>query len=129
MTTFLDTLEASAKAATPQRIDTSEAVEQNGHTECPWCDGQGEVTADTYTNYDDCAIGVQFFGIGHEHVNAEKYFRLCSPSNILALVRVARASKRCISELQGLCVLADCMPDETAEVLTEIATALDALPK
>lgn len=82
----IERLRGLAERATPQRIDTAETVEKNGHMDCPWCDGQGEVSVDTYTNYDDCAIGVQFFGIGHEHVDAENYFRAVKPAVITGLL-------------------------------------------
>lgn len=89
----LDELERLAKACTPQHIDTSQFVDKNETMSCPWCDGQGDVEVDTYTNYDGVAIGVQFFGVGNEFGNAEKYFRACKPETILALVRVAKAAE------------------------------------
>ena len=59
---------------TPQAIDTAERKD-DGTYECPFCGGEGEVDGESYTNFDKVAIGVQFFGVGSEHVRAEKLYR------------------------------------------------------
>jgi hypothetical protein len=59
---------------TPQAIDTAERKD-DGTYECPFCGGEGEVNGESYTNFDKVAIGVQFFGVGPEHVRAEKLYR------------------------------------------------------
>lgn len=67
-------LERLLVKATPQKIETAEQTE-DGDYECPLCQTQGYVEGHTYCNYDGVAIGVQFFGIGDEHVDAEALFR------------------------------------------------------
>ena len=86
----LDHLEALARAATPQDFDSAEGKNQ-GYIECPTCGGDGEVelTAD-YCNYDRAPLGVQFYGIGPEHVAAEAFCRAANPSAVLELIALAR---------------------------------------
>lgn len=86
----LDKLEELARAATPQNFDSAQVLNQ-GHIECPSCDGSGEVelTAD-YCNYDGRALGVQFYGIGPEHRAAEAFYRAANPAAVLQLVALAR---------------------------------------
>lgn len=60
--------------ATPQIIDGAQKTRDEVH-ECPFCSGEGEVDGKTYVNYDHVAIGVQFFGIGAEHLRAEQLYR------------------------------------------------------
>lgn len=74
-----------ALAATPQNFDTAETVD-DGEYECPMCSGDGYLEAKTYTNYDNIALGVQFFGIGDAHKAAEDYYRAANPQTILALL-------------------------------------------
>ncbi|MDR5797206.1 hypothetical protein QCE49_27805 [Caballeronia sp. LZ008] len=94
-------LKAAAKAATPQNIDTAESVErlEGGYIQCPTCHGEGDVEIEAdYCNYDNTAIGVQFYGIGPEHGAAEAYFRAASPANVLALIeRLERAESALLS--------------------------------
>jgi hypothetical protein len=75
-----------AEAATPQNFDTAEIKTAGAFIVCPFCDGEGEVevTAD-YCNYDNVAIGVQFYGVGNHFGNAEAYYRAASPDLILAM--------------------------------------------
>ncbi len=61
--------------ATPQNIDTAQKTHSEDLLECPFCDGDAYVDGKTFTNYDHCAIGVQFFGIGAEHLRAEQLYR------------------------------------------------------
>ncbi len=85
-------LEMLAKAATPQDFDSAEEKIENGYIECPHCGGQGEVEMEAdYCNYDNAAIGVQFYGIGNEFGAAEAYYRAANPTAVLQL----------IAELQG----------------------------
>lgn len=89
----LDKLEALAKAATPQNFDSAQ-IQNQGHIECPTCDGSGEVelTAD-YCNYDGRAIGVQFYGIGPEHRAAEAFYRAANPQAVQQLIALARTAR------------------------------------
>lgn len=90
----LAAIEAAAKAATPQDFDSAELKVDEGSCECPACGGEGsvELTAE-YTNYDNVAIGVQFFGIGHEFGAAEAYYRAAKPAVVLELIRRLRAAQ------------------------------------
>lgn len=90
----LDAIEAAARAATPQDFDSAEDKSTGGWVECPACGGEGsvEVIAD-YLNYDNEALGVQFYGVGNAHVNAEAFYRAVNPAVVLALVNLARHAK------------------------------------
>lgn len=80
-------LKRKAEAVTPQNFDSAEEMAENGYIECPHCGGQGEVELEAdYCNYDGAAIGVQFYGIGHEFGAAEEYYRAANPAAILALI-------------------------------------------
>lgn len=83
----LDALRALAEKATPQDFDSAEYATNNGWIECPHCGGEGavEMTAD-YCNYDGDALGVQFYGIGEAHKNAEAFCRAANPQTILSLI-------------------------------------------
>jgi hypothetical protein len=87
MNNDLQQLKALAMAATPQNFDSAERVDADGYAECPLCHGDGTVElAKGYCNYDGVAIGVEFYGIGDEHKNAEAYYRAANPKAILALI-------------------------------------------
>lgn len=73
ITRAVERLNAAFMAATPQKIKTAEQ-RQNGEYECPLCGGEGSVEAEIYNNYDQVAIGVQFFGVGEDHVRAEELY-------------------------------------------------------
>lgn len=84
----LDAIEAAAKAATPQDFDSAQVANtEEGWIECQTCGGEGsvELTAD-YLNYDGQALGVQFYGIGDPHVNAEAFYRAARPGVVLAMI-------------------------------------------
>jgi hypothetical protein len=90
----LDKLEALARAATPQNFDSAQIKKEGGWSECPTCEGDGTISLGTdYCNYDGAALGVQFYGIGDEHVNAEAYYRAANPATILALINLARRAR------------------------------------
>jgi hypothetical protein len=87
----LDKLEALARAATPQDFDSAQTKRVGGWAECPTCGGDGSVTlGNDYCNYDMAPQGVQFYGIGDEHKNAEAYYRAANPATVLALIALAR---------------------------------------
>jgi hypothetical protein len=86
-------LKRLAEAATPGDLDTCNdppdeygGKDPSGWLECPACGGDGEVEGVTYCNFDHVAMGVQFFGIGNEFINYEKFFRAANPAVILALL-------------------------------------------
>ena len=87
-----------AKACTPQNIDSAERIDKFDTVSCPLCDGDGQVECDTYLNYDGCATGVEFFGVGDEHVNAEKFFRACDPQTVTALLDYIDALEEKVKE-------------------------------
>ncbi|MFF3704741.1 hypothetical protein [Pseudomonas qingdaonensis] len=92
----LDAIEAAAKAATPQDFDSAQvASAEDGWIECPGCGGEGsvELTAD-YLNYDGQALGVQFYGIGDPHVQAEAHYRAARPAVVLAMVEEIRSLRQ-----------------------------------
>jgi hypothetical protein len=72
---IIATLRELFARATPQNIDSAQKKGEGDIYECPFCTGEGYVDCATFTNYDHCAIGVQFFGIGAEHLRAEQLYR------------------------------------------------------
>ena len=90
-------LKRLAELATPQDFDSAQAASEGGWIECPCCGGEGSVEIGIdYLNYDDVAQGVQFYGVGEEHVNTEAYYRAAKPAAVLALIadRDALAAQR-----------------------------------
>ena len=61
-----DTLKALHEAATPGDLSAAEEHTASETVECPCCQGDGEVEAADYCNFDGVALGVQFYGIGQE---------------------------------------------------------------
>ena len=80
-------LRTLALAATPQDYDSAEHKTEGGVVDCPACGGEGSVDLEAdYCNFDDVAIGVQFYGIGEHHGAAESYYRAANPATVLALL-------------------------------------------
>lgn len=101
----LNELERFAKDATPQEIDASEIIEgdEGKIIECPICGGEGYVSLEAdYCNFDDVAIGVQFYGIGNEHGAAERYYRAANPAVVLELVRRLRAASSALESARAM---------------------------
>ena len=83
----IEKLKALALAATPQNFDSAKHKREGGWIECPTCGGDGAVSLGSdYCNYDGAAVGVQFYGIGDEHVKAEAYYRAANPATVLDLI-------------------------------------------
>ncbi len=98
----LANLKAAALAATPQDLDSAEGRAEGGYVECPRCNGDGELEVDaTYWNYDNTAIGVQFFGVGNEFGAAERYLREANPKTMLTLIAHIEAMEKKIAELDS----------------------------
>jgi hypothetical protein len=123
-------LKEAAQAATPQNLDTAQTVERyedGSHITCPTCDGEGyaELNSD-FCNYDGKAIGVQFYGIGPEHLAAEAYFRAASPAAILELIAlIERLTARLTAlESERDALLAAAGKEAVAEPLKQIAEHL-----
>jgi len=85
-----DKLKELALAATALNLDTAETVRDcslDEEWDCPLCDGDGYApSGQDYCNIDSVALGVQFYGIGNEYINAENYFRAANPAAILSLI-------------------------------------------
>ena len=86
---LLAELEEAASKATPQHLDSAGDViraDSGAMIECPVCGGEGYASLENeYCNFDNHAIGVQFYGIGPEFGAAEEYYRRANPSTITAL--------------------------------------------
>lgn len=90
-------LEALASKVGAMALDSAEEVAaQSGRMiECPVCCGEGYTNAENdYCNFDNHAIGVEFYGIGPEFGLAEAYFRKANPATILALLAERAELKR-----------------------------------
>lgn len=89
----IEAIREAALACTPGDLDTvpNPPTEYGGkeedYHECPQCGGEGAVDGVTYCNFDGVAMGVQFFGIGDEHVRYERFFRAANPPAILSLLQ------------------------------------------
>ena len=86
---LLDEMIMARGKATSGRIDTSQYIEKNGCYECPLCDSSGVVDADTFTNFDDAALGVQFFGIGPQHEQWQKAWKVAA-NNTAAIAEILK---------------------------------------
>lgn len=62
----LEKLRELYAAVTLGNLATAERHIASEFIQCPVCDGQGEVEAADYCNFDHKALGVQFYGIGAE---------------------------------------------------------------
>lgn len=88
-------LKRLAEAATPQDFDSAQVSTHDGWIECPACGGEGSVDlGGDYLNYDNEALGVQFYGIGDTHVNAEAYYRAANPAAVLELIAEIEALRK-----------------------------------
>jgi len=66
MTDLSKTLRELAGRATKGDLTTAQRHTPEEWVECPFCQGEGEVSATDYCNFDGKALGVQFYGIGSE---------------------------------------------------------------
>jgi hypothetical protein len=89
MTTLSTQLEALAQKMTPGDLSTAERHIASEYVECPFCAGQGEVEAADYCNFDGVALGVQFYGIGHEFGVHEQVWTLFA-KNIETIIEALR---------------------------------------
>ncbi len=123
-----DKLKELALAATALNLDTAETVRDcslDEEWECPLCDGDGYTPAgQDYCNIDSVALGVQFYGIGNEYINAENYFRAANPAAILALIAQRDELLAVLSKVDATPL--DCWYSSglNAEVATAIAKAV-----
>jgi hypothetical protein len=92
MTPDIAALKEKAEKATPLNLDTAEQHLSGSHT-CPFCDGDGDVSGETYVNFDGAATGVQFFGIGPEFGALEEFVRAANPQAVLALIAALEAAE------------------------------------
>lgn len=106
-----DTLKALHEAATPGDLSAAEEHTASETVECPCCQGDGEVEAADYCNFDGVALGVQFYGIGQEfgaHEALWKYLRNAVPE-ILTLIAERDAMRAALEwyadqMCEGLCL-------------------------
>lgn len=97
-------LKRLAEAATPQNFDSAQVATHEGWIECPTCGGEGSVDlGGDYLNYDNEALGVQFYGIGDAHVNAEAYYHAAKPAAVLALIAEVERLSADNTSLRGSC--------------------------
>ena len=91
---LLAEIEAAAASVGAMALDTAEVIskaEDGQMIECPVCGGEGYASAENdYCNFDNTAIGVEFYGIGPEFGAAEKYFRAAKPANVRAIITELR---------------------------------------
>jgi hypothetical protein len=101
---LLEEIEAAAISAGSMALDTAEVVSKcaDGQMiECPVCGGEGYASAENdYCNFDNHAIGVEFYGIGPEFGAGERYFRAASPATITALITEIRTLRAENAELR-----------------------------
>ncbi|WP_321968885.1 hypothetical protein [Paraburkholderia tropica] len=118
----IDAIEAAARAATPQEIDSAESADHytdGRYVECQACGGEGSVTLEAdFLNYDGEALGVQFYGIGKAPGLAEAYFRAVKPATVLALIAEVRKARTTQQATTG---------DERAAVIEEAARVCDQM--
>ena len=115
-------------AATPQNFDTASHVYTDGEAECPTCGGDGFVAvAKEYLNYDDVALGVQFYGIGEEPGKAEAYYRAVPPALALALLAALEAEKKRADEAEALYKSGDKLRNDALLALNEYEDENDTL--
>ena len=118
-------LEAAANACGPMLIDSAETLTpaNAGVIECPVCSGEGYSSLENdYCNFDNHAIGVQFYGIGSEFGAGERYFRAANPSVIRALLAERAELKRQVEGLKDTLAGASMwMKDVTDKVLYPVS--------
>ena len=119
-------LEELARKVGAMALDSAEeVVTQSGRMiECPACCGEGYASAENdYCNFDNHAIGVEFYGIGPEFGLAEAYFRKASPATILALLaeraELLRDAERLDWFIKECCVM-ECMNGSASPVVYRI---------
>ena len=74
--------------------------------ECPACYGEGMVDAETYVNFDDKPLTVQFYGIGECFGNYQNLFDTAikhAPSIALALIEKHRALEEALELFRSIC--------------------------
>lgn len=100
---LLAEIEDAARNATPQHLDSAEEIikaDSSAMIECPVCCGEGYASLENdYCNFDNHAIGVQFYGIGPEFGAAEEYYRRANPATISALTTELRRLRADNAEL------------------------------
>lgn len=88
-----DKLRALVQAATPGDLSTATRHTECETVECPACQGDGELDAADYCNFDSVALGVQFYGIGGQFGAHEALWRYLVQS-IPAILAMAEDNER-----------------------------------
>jgi len=117
MTEALEQAEAILKAAEeivalkaiagPGDLSTAQIkpTSEGEWVECPACNGEGMVDAETYVNFDDKPLTVQFYGIGECFGNYQNLFDTAikhAPAIALALIEKHRALEECMGLLDAM---------------------------
>lgn len=95
-----DKLRELHEAATRGDLTTAERHIKCETVECPACQGDGELDAADYCNFDGVALGVQFYGIGGHfgaHEALWRYFVQSLPA-ILAMAEERRLTKAALAD-------------------------------
>ena len=122
MTIDLDEMERVAREATPGDLSTAEQRLGPDMFVCPVCDGEGDVPGAIHNNIDGVAMGVQFFGVGHEFGKYEAFFRAANPEAVLSLITRIRELEAGLDEIRdGMVASRD---DISVEDWIEIARTL-----
>jgi len=119
---MVEELEGLLAKATPGNLSTAEITEKDVWHECPFCAGAGDVTGETYTNFDNAAIGVQFFGVGSEHVVHRELWEACI-RHLPALLSAARQAERMRKALEDIAAHPGPHDDESAHWCADTARA------
>ncbi|MFC0684912.1 hypothetical protein [Novosphingobium clariflavum] len=96
-----DKLRALVQAATPGDLSTATRHTECETVECPACQGDGELDAADYCNFDGVALGVQFYGIGG-HFGAHEALWRYFVQSIPAILAMAEDNRRLKLQIDAL---------------------------
>ena len=91
----------SAPALNFKECQVFREPDNGDYVECPHCDGGTVDAGNDYCNFDGAAIGVQFYGIGTEHVAAEQYLDAAKPSVIIGMIDEIETLRAKVAELEA----------------------------
>lgn len=80
----IEAIKKRAEAATPGQLQTAETI-GDGMFECPYCEGEGELDAEFFENYDGKPLTAIFYGIGPEVKAAQELYENAK-TDILSLL-------------------------------------------
>lgn len=91
--TLSEQLRELAGKATKGDLSTAQRHIAEESVECPFCQGEGEVSATDYCNFDSKALGVQFYGIGNEFGAHEKLWSALT-ANLETIIAAVELQER-----------------------------------